>query len=50
MIYINNDLNGEEIIRTFDEKELQKNKSKRIQDRKINQEKKKQAICQMERI
>ena len=28
LIYINNDLNGEEIIRTFDEKELQKTNQK----------------------
>ena len=30
--YIINDLNGEEIVRTFYEKELQKNESRRIQN------------------
>ena len=34
--YFISDLNGEKIIRTFYEKELQKNKSKRIYDRKSN--------------
>ena len=34
--YVINDLNGEEIIRTFYEKELQKNKSTKIQDRRSN--------------
>ena len=42
-----NDLNGEKIIGTFYVKECQKNKSKRIEKLNI---KRKQAICQMERI
>ena len=45
-----NDLNIEEIIGRFYEKKLQKNESKRIKDRKIKKERRKQAVCQMERL
>ena len=34
--YVNSDLNGEEIVGTFYEKELQKNKSKRVKSLKSN--------------
>ena len=44
-----NDLNGEKIIRTFYGKECQKNNQKEIRIEKLNI-KRKQAICQMERI
>ena len=30
--YVINDLNGEEIVRTFYEKEFQRNKAKRVQN------------------
>ena len=34
-----NDINGEEVVGTFYEKELQQNKSKRVWDSKINKRK-----------
>ena len=47
--YVTNDLNGEAIIGTFFEKELQKNKPKKFRIEKVIK-KKEQNICQMERI
>ena len=46
--YVINDLNGEAIIGTFFEKELQKNKPKKFRIEKVIK-KKEQNICQMER-
>ena len=47
--YVINHLNGEAIIGTFFEKELQKNKPKKFRIEKVIK-KKEQNICQMERI
>ena len=44
------DLNGEEFAGTFYEKELHKKNQIKIQNRKSNQKKRKQAICQTKRI
>ena len=38
-VYVINDLNGEEIIGTFDEKELQKTNQKKIRIEKVIKEK-----------
>ena len=48
--YVINDLNGEEIIGTFYEKELQKTNQEELRIEKVIEKKRKQAICQMERI
>ena len=47
--YVINDLNGEEIIGTFYEKELQRTNQEEFRIEKVIK-KRKQAICQMERI
>ena len=47
--YIINDLNSEEIIGTFYEKELQKTNQNEFRIEKVIK-KRKQAVCQMERI
>ena len=48
--YAISDLNGEEIIGTFYEKELQKTYQKEFRIEKNTENKRKQIICQMERI
>ena len=48
--YVINDLHGEEIIRTFYEKELQKIDQQEFGTEDVIKEKGKQAICQMETI
>ena len=48
--YVINDLNSEEIIETFYEKELQNIDQKEFRIEKVIKKKKKQAVCQMERI
>ena len=48
MDYVTNDLNGEEIIVTFYEKELQKASQEEFKIEKVS--KRKGDICQMERI
>ena len=48
--YSSNDLNGKQIIEIFYEKELQKTNQKEFRIEKVTQKKRKQAICQMERI
>ena len=47
--YVINDLNGEEIIGTFYEKELEKTNQEELKIEKVIKKKGKQAICQMER-
>ena len=48
--YVINVLNGKEVTGTFYEKELQKTDQKEFRIEKSNQERGKEAICQMERI
>ena len=48
--YVINDLNGEEIIGTFYEKELQKRNQQKFRIGKVIKRKGKQAAYQMERI
>ena len=49
--YIISDLNGEEIVETFNEKELQKTNQKEFRIEKVTEKKKtKPAVCPMERI
>ena len=48
--YVINDLNSEEIIETFYEKELQNIDQKEFRIEQVIKKKKKQAVCQMERI
>ena len=48
--YVMNDLNGKEIIGTFDEKELRKTSQKEFRIEKVIQRKRKEAICRMEKI
>ena len=45
-----NDLNGKEIIGTFDENELRKTSQKEFRIEKVIQRKRKEAICRMEKI
>ena len=45
-----NDLNGKEVIGTFDEKELRKTSQKEFRIEKVIQIKRKEAICRMEKI
>ena len=48
--YVISDLNGEEIIGSFYEKELQKTNQKEFRTEKNIKNKRKQIICQMEKI
>ena len=48
--YVISDLNGEEIVGSFYEKELQKTNQKKFRTEKVIKRKKKQIICEMERL
>ena len=48
--YVISDLNGEKIVETFNEKELQKTNQKEFRIEKVTEKKTKPAVCPMERI
>ena len=48
--YVISDLNGEEIVGSFYEKELQKTNQKKFGTEKVIKREKKQIICEMERL
>ena len=48
--YVINDINGSEIIGAFYEKELQKTNQETFRIERVIKKKRKQVICQMERI
>ena len=48
--YVVNDLNSEEIIGTFHEKELQRTSQNEFRIKRVIEEKRRQIICRMERL